>query len=252
MSNPENQQGESASDYGAGDMPSVSQSVPTQPMPPYEPGSNPYSPQPRRWNLSSQPPLWAPWYGIGFGNAVIRFFRKAFVFHGRASRGEYWWICLFSLVTVLAVGGVSGILATICGRNATDVTDTTTLIAQLALYIPELSLSIRRLHDENMRGWWVLLPVLTEIGAFVALVVTLVAGAMMADGDDFNAQTIVVALLTFFGLYLLSLLISIIMMVMPSNPKGARFDRPYGRRAGRGRGERDQGERDRRERGKAR
>lgn len=191
---------------------------------------------------SQKPPLWAPWYGIGFGQAIVRFFRKAFVFHGRASRGEYWWIWLFTVLVVLAVGALAGGVAALLGMrfdidaNLEDspvgmVIDQATTIAQLVLCIPSLSLSVRRLHDENRRGWWVLLPIVMMVGAFVALLAVLIAGDVLSgtvDRDDYTAQTVVVAMLVFFGMYLLSMLSSVILMVGPSDPRGARFDRPGG------------------------
>ena len=50
------------------------------------------------------PPLDWPHYGIGFGGAISRGFKKYARFDGRASRGEYWWWTLFT-------GGVGIVLA---------------------------------------------------------------------------------------------------------------------------------------------
>ncbi|WP_140494461.1 DUF805 domain-containing protein [Bifidobacterium sp. UTBIF-78] len=208
------------------------------------PSPNPYAvnvPQPpRQWLLHDEPPLWAPWYGIGFGKAIARFFRKTFIFHGRASRGEYWWAFLFNILVVGAVGvaaygvgeliGVSDTAGTKYGSSPLDdFMDNAAALAQLVLFIPNLSLAVRRLHDENRRGWWVLLPAALQIGAVAVFIGTIIAMAQASGGtlDDVgSAQAVIVSLLAFFGMYLLSLLASIVLMIGPSNLKGMRFDRP--------------------------
>ena len=205
---------------------------------------NPYAgnvPQPpRQWLLHDEPPLWAPWYGIGFGKAIARFFRKTFIFHGRASRGEYWWAFLFNILVVGAVGvaaygvgeliGVSDTAGAKYGSSPLDdFMDNVAAFAQLVLFIPNLSLAVRRLHDENRRGWWVLLPAALQIGAVAVFIGTIIAMTQASGGtlDDVgSAQAVIVSLLAFFGMYLLSLLASIVLMIGPSNPKGMRFDRP--------------------------
>ena len=74
-------------------------------------------------------------------------------FEGRASRSEYWWFYLF---TVLA-GGV-----------ADRVSGTVGDIASLVLLLPSLALAARRLHDTGRSGWWVLI-LFTVIGIPVFL-----------------------------------------------------------------------------------
>ena len=69
-------------------------------------------------------------------------------FEGRASRSEYWWFYLF---TVLA------------GLAADALGDTVGNIASLALFLPSLALAARRLHDTGRSGWWFLL-IFTVIG----------------------------------------------------------------------------------------
>ena len=63
-------------------------------QPPY--GQPPYG-QPTG-GPGGEPPLWAPWYGISFPKAFGRFFKKYVVFHGRASRSEFWWVVLWSVI----------------------------------------------------------------------------------------------------------------------------------------------------------
>src|SRR4029453_2251179 len=58
---------------------------------------------------TGEPPLWAPYYGAPIGAAVKRFFKKYTVFTGRASRSEYWWWTLVSVV----VSTVFNLIATV-------------------------------------------------------------------------------------------------------------------------------------------
>jgi uncharacterized membrane protein YhaH (DUF805 family) len=74
-------------------------------------------------------------------------------FDGRASRSEYWWFYLFTLLAGLAtevVGSTVGNLAT------------------LVFFLPGLALAVRRLHDVGRSGWWVLI-LFTVIGIPVFL-----------------------------------------------------------------------------------
>ena len=74
-------------------------------------------------------------------------------FDGRASRSEYWWFYLF---TVLA-----GLAAEIIG-------ETVGVLLSLFLLLPSFALAARRLHDVGRSGWWFLL-IFTIIGIPVVL-----------------------------------------------------------------------------------
>ena len=76
------------------------------------------------------------------------------VFEGRASRSEYWW---FQLFVLLAAGPLS-----ILSEWASGV-------AGLLLFLPSLAVAVRRLHDTDRSGWWILLYFLPLLGALVLL-----------------------------------------------------------------------------------
>lgn len=172
----------------------------------------------------SRPPLWAPWYGIGFGHAVARFWRKAFIVHGRASRSEYWWACLFQSLILVALT-VAGVLidSSLFGvdSDATPVADTLTILWGVITIVPDLSVSIRRLHDENLRGWWVLLSYALELVALVMLIAGVAVGVVSK-----NAGASVWWFIAAVACYLLGEVVSVVLMVLPSRPQGTRFDRP--------------------------
>jgi uncharacterized membrane protein YhaH (DUF805 family) len=74
-------------------------------------------------------------------------------FDGRASRSEYWWFYLFTLL--------AGLAAEIVGSTVGN-------LATLVFFLPSLALAARRLHDVGRSGWWFLL-VFTVIGIPVLL-----------------------------------------------------------------------------------
>jgi len=74
-------------------------------------------------------------------------------FSGRASRSEYWWFQLFSVLAPVAAGAISLGLGT---------------AVQVVLIVPGLATSVRRLHDVGRSGWWLLVG-LTGIGLLLLL-----------------------------------------------------------------------------------
>ena len=83
-------------------------------------------------------------------------FKHNFDFKGRAGRKVFW---LFALNII------------IFGYMLSFITDALTAILYLAVLLPHLGLIVRRIHDINLNGWWVLVllvPILGNI-AFVVL-----------------------------------------------------------------------------------
>ncbi len=72
-------------------------------------------------------------------------------FKGRASRSEYWWFVLLNVTLKFVVVGVS--------IFSEEVGTILSYGVSLALFLPGLGLSVRRLHDIGKSGWW-LLPLL--------------------------------------------------------------------------------------------
>ena len=80
---------------------------------------------------------------VAFGESIGRGFRNYITFSGRATRAEYWWFFLF--VQAVSLASVVPIVGWIIS-----------LLGSLALIIPQISISVRRLHDIGKTGWWVL------------------------------------------------------------------------------------------------
>lgn len=115
--------------------------------------------------------------------------RKYASFSGRARRREYWlWQLFLFLISMLSMGLLLATLPT--GWDMADP-DAVVLMAQtggstslvalliglasLALILPTLAVSVRRLHDRDMSGWWLLLG-LTAVGGLVLFIFYLLDG----------------------------------------------------------------------------
>jgi uncharacterized membrane protein YhaH (DUF805 family) len=71
------------------------------------------------------------------------------VFSGRATRSEYWYFVLFNLIISFVVGFISGLIKLpILGS-----------IYSLAVLIPAIAVGVRRMHDIDKSGWYLLIPI---------------------------------------------------------------------------------------------
>jgi uncharacterized membrane protein YhaH (DUF805 family) len=142
-------------------------------------------------------PLDQPLYGASFGQAVARYFKKYATFSGRASRSEYWWVFLFNAI----IGIIIWILALVFGVAGAQVDPATGVAVPgpgyvviivisalwgLATIVPYLAISWRRLHDTNKSGGFWFLSFIPFVGSIIVLV----------------------------------------LMLLDTNPAGARFDKP--------------------------
>ena len=82
-------------------------------------------------------------------------FERYALFEGRAGRAEYWWFFLANFLISLVLQGL--------GRGA-SILAIVSLIYSLALLIPGLAVAVRRLHDPNKSGWWVLISLVPPNG----------------------------------------------------------------------------------------
>jgi uncharacterized membrane protein YhaH (DUF805 family) len=135
-------------------------------------------------------PLDQPLYGASFGDAIRRFFKKYADFTGRASRSEYWWFFLFAILIAAVYEILLVSLGTIGngGRGFGPIgwiLIVVYIIWALAILVPSLALSWRRLHDANLPGPFFFLGFIPFVGGIILLV----------------------------------------FYVLPSKPEGARFDR---------------------------
>ena len=82
-------------------------------------------------------------------------------FDGRAGRGEFWWFVLanFIVYTLLVIlMQVSGFFFVLY------------LLYALAVIVPSIAVAVRRLHDTNKSGWFLLIGLIPLVGAIILLV----------------------------------------------------------------------------------
>ena len=105
---------------------------------------------------------------MGFGQAVSAAFQNYFNFSGRATRPEYWWFVLFLVVLGIATAIVDFVVLGV--DPASTSIGPVNAIFTLATIVPSLAVSVRRLHDIDRTGWWLLLALIPLIG-FIILIV---------------------------------------------------------------------------------
>ncbi|WP_345762919.1 DUF805 domain-containing protein [Diaminobutyricibacter sp. McL0608] len=192
-----------------------SQQPPYQPpdQPPAQPPAGPPSappppppPPPQQGQPYQQPgapvPDWAPYYGAPFGVAFQRFWRKYADFTGRASRSELWWWVLAWVVieaVINIIGNATGQMGVAMYRNGGFhptpgfwFFGALAGLWWLATIVPWLAITWRRLHDANLAGPFFFLSFIPFVGTIILLV----------------------------------------LLLLPTNAQGVRFDRPQPAAAG--------------------
>lgn len=145
----------------------------------------------RRDNRAGTPQYPAP--PRSFSQAVSVSLRNYFTFSGRASRSEYWYFFLFTILIGLLASFLDRVLF---GYSWDDDVSPLNSLANLLLLIPMLAVGWRRLHDINRSGWWIggFWLALMAMGALIGLAsVTGGAGAM-----GMLAGTVAIRVLVYF------------------------------------------------------
>lgn len=88
-------------------------------------------------------------------------------FNGRARRSEYWYFVLFNFIVSILIGFTFGVIAGILDMPALVYL---AYLWSLAVFIPSLAVSVRRLHDIGRSGWWLLLSLIPLVGAIILII----------------------------------------------------------------------------------
>lgn len=91
-------------------------------------------------------------------------------FNGRANRPEFWWYQLINLIIYVAILLVVTVAV---GYSTGRIVAS---LYSLAVLLPGLGVGIRRLHDTDRSGWWIVIGIIPVIGAIVLIVFTASAG----------------------------------------------------------------------------
>ena len=142
--------------------------------------------------------------------SISTVFRNYVNFSGRAQRSQFWWFILFAWIS-------SSILSYIpLTWNSTSNLSFIPIVGQvysLALILPSLAVTVRRLHDTNRSGWWLLAIWIPVLGG---LIIGIVIGMafVAADESGFGVVGLLIGLI--LGLLVgsvVSLVISLVLLV---------------------------------------
>ena len=92
--------------------------------------------------------------------------KKYAIFTGRARRKEYWYFALFNFLIALVLGFIDGMLGLVVKDSGFGLLGG---LYSLAVFVPSLAVSVRRLHDTGRSGWWLLIGFIPILGALVLL-----------------------------------------------------------------------------------
>ena len=87
-------------------------------------------------------------------------------FKDRARRKEYWFFVLFNVIAGIILGIVDNMTGTMNQETGYGLLSG---IYSLLVFLPALGVSVRRLHDTDRSGWWILIAFIPIIGALILL-----------------------------------------------------------------------------------
>ena len=113
-----------------------------------------------------------------FMQSISTCFSKYVVFSGRARRSEYWWFVLFGLIVSIVATRID---TSLFGSGFAFQTDGSVRlrahssgvfgpILSLILFLPSVSVMVRRLHDLDKSGWWWFINFVPLIGWIIFIV----------------------------------------------------------------------------------
>ncbi len=116
-------------------------------------------------------------------NWYLEVLKKYGVFYGRARRKEYWYFILLSTVISTLLTIVDSATGTF---NTASEVGLLSGIYLLATLVPTLAVTVRRLHDTNRSGWWLLLGLLPVAGVIILIVFLALDGS--PQNNDYGAD----------------------------------------------------------------
>jgi uncharacterized membrane protein YhaH (DUF805 family) len=102
-------------------------------------------------------------------NWYLEALKKYAVFNGRARRKEYWYFVLFNFLADIVLTFIDRA----AGLNNESGFGLFSGIYTLAILVPGIAVSVRRLHDTGRSGWWLLIGLVPFVGGIVLFIFTL-------------------------------------------------------------------------------
>ena len=118
---------------------------------------------------------------VSLAGAIVLGFQRYFDFSGRSSRSEYWWWLLFVIIAGVVLTYADMLLGTYNEDTESGLIEG---IFGLVTVIPWIAVGVRRLHDINKTGWWVLFAVLFLWLLFIPILLLLYWATRPSDQGD--------------------------------------------------------------------
>jgi uncharacterized membrane protein YhaH (DUF805 family) len=176
---------------------------------------------------------------MNFVDAIASGFKNYFNFKGRASRSEFWYWVLFTILLSLVLGTIETVLwpaAPIDSEDLEAVLNATlsaptplTSLANLLLFIPGLSVTARRFHDAGFSAKWLLLllvPAAYSIFAIVGLVAigSSYFGSEMPSVENFPVEVLMSIIFLIAPIFALGFAVFVIHMIFALKPTRSFYD----------------------------
>ena len=119
---------------------------------------------------------------------MLYYWKKAIVdnyvnFSGRASRSEYWYFVLLNFIISMVFNIITFVLASNGVSDGLTVVQVLSWLVSLALFLPGLGVSVRRLHDIGKSGWWLFIILIPCCIGLIWLVILMCKGSEMEENE---------------------------------------------------------------------
>ena len=106
-----------------------------------------------------------------FGEAIKNGFQNYANFRGVASRSEFWYWTLFTVLVSLGTSIVDSAIGLALGMQAFTLVNT---LGSLALLLPGLAVAVRRFHDAGFSAWWYSIPQVATLIVLIWFIIALI------------------------------------------------------------------------------
>ena len=100
-------------------------------------------------------------------NWYLGVLKKYAEFGGQAQKAEYWFFFLFTILVSVVLGIIDRITGSFMPQVGMGLLG---VLYSLAVFIPTLAVSIRRLHDTGRSGWWLFIGLIPLVGVIVLII----------------------------------------------------------------------------------
>ena len=132
---------------------------------------------------------------MGFQDAIRTCLKEKYAtFQGRAARSEFWYFMLFTLLVGIVLIGLGLLTGGTGAYNGRGISGLAWFffgaygLFYIAVLVPIIAVSVRRLHDRNMSGWWYLGMILASliplVGTVASIAFIVICALKGTDGEN--------------------------------------------------------------------